>query len=156
MKRILCVLVSIWISALWSCSPKEQVLEAPDSKPLALKGAWILKSVNQIDKSFPDTVDVTNFVTNGNQISYLFVGNEFITDTAGMNRKFLTKGFWQFDNPAAPSKIYTRLASESAQIKDSISFGAPIRTWENKMILRKDFLCDREVSWYYELTFTKQ
>jgi len=156
MKRILYIVLSVWSSTLWSCSPKEQVLNAPDDKPLALKGAWILKSITQIDKSFPDTVDITEYVTDGNQISYLFVGNEFITDTAGMNKKFLTKGIWQFDNPSTPSKIYTRASLENTQIKDSISFGKPLRSWENTMILRKDILCDGEVSWFYELTFSKQ
>jgi len=149
-------MVYFWISTLWSCSPKEKVLDAPDDKPFALKGAWILKSVTQIDRSFPDTVDITSFTTNGNPVSYLFVGNEFITDTAGMNKKFLTKGIWQFDNASAPGKIYTRVSADNVQIKDSISFGKPLRSWENTMVLRKDILCDGEVSWYYELTFSKQ
>ena len=156
MKKLFNILISLWFSLLWSCSPKEQILNAPDDKPFALKGAWVLKSVEQIDMSFPDSVDITNYVTNGNQISYLFIGNEFITDTAGMSKKFLTKGTWQFDNASAPSKIYTRLAADNVLIKDSISFGKPLRSWDNTMILRKDILCDGEVSWYYQLTFTKQ
>lgn len=145
---------------LWTASCTPEPFESPDGRydlSAGIEGRWIMTAVEVEDRSFPtfSTKDFSEYY-NKSEVTLQFntADNSYSSAGASEGLPFLGGGFYTFDNPKYPSKMYLRPTATGDTL--TLDLGNMVRSIDQKMALYEVKSTCQEVYAQYTYRFTRK